>query len=64
MINHYKTHICLFIYGDQMKIIPRMLDAEVVKLKPCSLNDVLHIMKELEYALRIIPHPEAYYFIY
>jgi hypothetical protein len=47
-----------------MKIIPRMLDAEVVKLKPCSLNDVLHIMKELEYALRIIPHPEAYYFIY
>lgn len=47
-----------------MKIIPRMLDAEVVKLKPYSLNDVLHILKELEYALPIIPHPEVYYFIY
>jgi hypothetical protein len=64
MINHYKTHICLFIYGDKMKTIPRTLNVKVVKFKPYSLNDVLHILKELEYALPIIPHHEVYYFIY
>jgi hypothetical protein len=32
------------------------LDAKVFGLKPYSLNDVLHILRELEYALPIIPH--------
>jgi hypothetical protein len=46
------------------KIIPCTLDAKVVKFKPCNLKDVLHILKELEYAQPIIPPPEAYYFLY
>jgi hypothetical protein len=33
-------------------------------MKPCSLNDILHILKELEYILPIILHLEEYYFIY
>jgi hypothetical protein len=64
MIDHNKTHIILFIYGDRMKIIPYTLDAKVARFLPYNLNDVLHILKELEYALPIIPHLEAYYFIY
>jgi hypothetical protein len=47
-----------------MKIVPPTLNAKVVELKPCSLNDVLHILKVLEYALPIILHLEVYYFIY
>jgi hypothetical protein len=47
-----------------MKIVPYALDAKVARLLPYSLNDVLHILQELEYALPIIPHLEAYYFIY
>jgi hypothetical protein len=47
-----------------MKIISCTFDAKVARFLPCSLNDVLHILKELEYALLIIPHLEAYYFIY
>jgi hypothetical protein len=50
--------------SDQTKIIPPTLDAKVIELKPCNLSDVLHILKALEYALAIIPHPMAYYFIY
>lgn len=38
--------------------------SNIVGLKPCSLNDMLHILKELEYTLLIIPHLEGYYFIY
>jgi hypothetical protein len=49
---------------NQTKIIPPTLDAMIIELKPCNLSDVLHILKELEYALEIIPHPKAYYFIY
>jgi hypothetical protein len=30
-------------------------------MKPCSLNDILHILKELEYTLPIIFHLEKYY---
>jgi hypothetical protein len=33
-------------------------------MKLCSLNDVLHILKELQYTLLIILHPKEYYFIY
>jgi hypothetical protein len=33
-------------------------------MKPCNLSDVLHILKQLEYTLLIIPHLEEYYFIY
>jgi hypothetical protein len=44
--------------------IPSTSDAEVVGLKPYSLNDILHILKELEYTLLIILHPKGYYFIY
>jgi len=39
-------------------------NANIVGLKPCSLSNVLHILKELEYISLIIPHLEAYYFIY
>jgi hypothetical protein len=38
--------------------------AKVVGLKLCNLNDILHILNELEYTLLIIPHPKRYYFIY
>jgi hypothetical protein len=41
-----------------------MSDVKVVGLKPCSLNDILHILKELEYTLSIIPHPKRHYFIF
>ncbi len=50
--------------SDQMKIVPHTLDAKLIEFKPCNLSDVLHILKELDYALAIIPHLEAYYFIY
>ncbi len=43
--------------SDQMKIIPPTLYAKVIELQPYNLNDVLHILKELDYALTIIPHP-------
>jgi len=35
-----------------------------VGMKPCNLNDILHILKKLEYTLPITPHPKEYYFIY
>jgi hypothetical protein len=40
------------------------MNAKIVGLKPCSLNNVLHILKESEYTLLIIPHLEAYYVSY
>jgi predicted class III extradiol MEMO1 family dioxygenase len=46
-----------FYLCDQTKIVPRTLNAKVVRLKPCSLNDVLHILKELDYTLPIIQQP-------
>jgi hypothetical protein len=33
-------------------------------MKLFSLSDTLHILKELEYILPIIPHSKEYYFIY
>jgi hypothetical protein len=41
-----------------MKIVPPTFDAKVVGMKPYSWNDVLHILKELEYTLLIILHPK------
>jgi hypothetical protein len=64
LLDHYQSRICLPIYNEQVKTIPLTFDVEVVGMKPCSLNDILHILKELEYTLLIIPHPEEYYFIY
>jgi hypothetical protein len=64
MIDHYKARTRLPIYNDWTRIVPPTLDAKVVRPKPYSLNDELHILKELEYALPIIPHLEVYYVIY
>jgi hypothetical protein len=47
-----------------MKTVPPTFDAKVMGMKPCSISDVLHILKELEYTLLIIPPSEEYYFIY
>jgi len=47
-----------------MKIVPPTSNVKVVRLKPCNFNDILHIVKKLEYNLSIIPHLEGYYFIY
>jgi hypothetical protein len=47
-----------------VKIVPPTFDAKVMGMKPCSMSDVVHILKELEYTLPIILHPEEYYFIY
>jgi len=35
-----------------------------IVMKLCNLSDILHILKELEYSLSIILHPDKYYFIY
>jgi hypothetical protein len=64
MTNHYRSHICFPICNKQTRTILPTSDAKVVRLKPCSLSDILHILKELEYTLLIIPHLEGYYFIY
>jgi hypothetical protein len=56
--------MCFPIYNEQTKIIFPTFEVEVVGLKPCNLNDIPHILKELEYTLSIIPHLEGYYFIY
>jgi hypothetical protein len=34
------------------------------QIQAMESNDVLHILKELEYILPITPHLEAYYFIW
>jgi hypothetical protein len=47
-----------------MKTIPLTLDTKVEGMKLCNLSDILHILKELEYTLQIIPHLEEHYFIY
>ncbi len=63
MTNHHQTHACFDMQWMNENHSPTS-DVKVIKLKPCSLNIVLHILKELECALPIIPHLEAYYFIY
>ncbi len=64
MINHYHSYMCFSICNVQIRTIPPKSNVEVVGLKSCNLNDILHILKALEYTLPIIPHPERYYFIY
>jgi hypothetical protein len=56
LTDHYQNHICLPIYNERVKIIPPTFDVEVVGMKLCSLSDILHILKELEYSLPIILH--------
>jgi hypothetical protein len=56
--------VCLPIYNERIRTIPPTFDAKVVGKKSCNLNDILHILKELEYTLLIIPHSIEYYFIY
>jgi len=64
LTNHYQNRICLSICNEQVKIITSTFNAKVMGMKLCSLSDVLHIFKELEYTLMIIPHPKEYHFIY
>jgi hypothetical protein len=64
LTNHYQSHIRFLIYNEWIRTIPPTSEVEVVGLKPHSLNDTLHILKELEYNLPIIPQPKGYYFIY
>jgi hypothetical protein len=64
MMDHYRSRICFPICNKQTITIFPTSDAKVVGLKPHSLNDILHILKEFEYTLLIIPHLEGYYFIY
>jgi hypothetical protein len=47
-----------------MKTVPSTFDAKVMGMKPCSLSDILHILKELECTLSIILHSKEYFFIY
>jgi hypothetical protein len=56
LTNHYRTHIRHPIYNERIKTIPPTFDTEVVGMKSCSLSDILHILKELEYTLPIISH--------
>jgi hypothetical protein len=39
-------------------------NVEVMGLKPYSLNDILQILKELEYMGPLIPNLKSYYLIY
>ncbi len=64
MTNHYQSHIHFPSYNELTRNVLPTFDAKVVGLKPCSLNDILHILKELEYTLPIIPHLKGYCFIY
>jgi len=56
MIDHYESCMRFPICNKQTKIVPPTSYAEVVGLKPYNLNGILHILKELEYTLMIIPH--------
>jgi len=47
-MDHYQSHIHLSIYNELMKTVPSTFDAKVMGMKPCILNDVFHILKELE----------------
>jgi hypothetical protein len=35
-----------------------------VNIKPCSQNDTIHMMLEMEYLYPLMPNPEAYYLFY
>jgi hypothetical protein len=64
MVDHYQSHMRFPICNEQIRTIPPTFNVEVVGLKSCNLSDILHILKELEYTLPIIPHLERYYFFY
>jgi len=64
LMDHYQSSIHLSICNEQVKIVPPTSNVEVVGMKLCNLSNVLHILKELEYTLSIIPHLKEYYFIY
>jgi len=64
LIDYYQTHIRRPIYNKQVRTISPTSDAKLLEMKSCNVNDTLHILKELEYTLPIISHPEEYYFIY
>ncbi len=57
---HYQPCICCPIYNERVRTIPPTSNVKVVGTKSCNLSDIL---KELEYTLPIISHPEEYYFI-
>ncbi len=61
---HYQSRIHFPMCNQQIKIVPLTYNAKVVRMKPCSLSEILHILKDLEYTLPSISHPEEYYFIY
>jgi hypothetical protein len=47
--------------------MPRVLiplDVELLGMKPCSLSEMLHIVKELEYMVAWFPNLKTYYLIY
>ncbi len=50
------------IYKEITPLIPIPLNVEVMGMKPCSLNDMLHIIKEPKYI--ILPTLELYYLMY
>ncbi len=37
---------------------------EQVNIKPCSRNDIIHMMLEMEYLYPLMPNPKAYYLFY
>jgi len=45
-------------------LVPVPSDAELMGMKPCSLNDVIYMVKGLEYMVPQVPNPTVYYFIY
>jgi hypothetical protein len=49
--------------NQRVKIVPLTYNAKIVGMKPCSLVEILHILKDLQYTLPIIPHLEEDYFI-
>jgi hypothetical protein len=56
MTDHYRSCMRFPICNKQTKIVPPTSYAEIIGLKPYNLNDILCILKKLEYTLTIIPH--------
>jgi hypothetical protein len=47
------------LYHENTPTVPITYDVEVVGLKPHTLNDMLHIFKELKYLLLLVTNVEA-----
>ncbi len=45
-------------------LVPIPSNVELMGMKPCSLNDVIYMVKELEYTVPQVPNPKVYYLIY